>query len=179
MLTYQAVVPAPKHLAEADKQHWADTLAAPSSPPRVLTTWDHNKTLIWEQNPYYNGPFKPGIGFVKQIIGDGTNWFAAWQNHEIDMMANLDPAQLPSCAPTRPSTRCCTGGSIPSRSSWSSTRSRPRPTTTTCAWPWPAPSTAPCWLTKSSRALRPPTPPCSPPASRPTAPTCSPCRPTT
>ena len=95
MMTYQAVVPAPKHLAEADPQHWADTIdTAVFSGPMKLTTWDHNKALIWEQNEFYNGPFKPGIGFVKQIIGDGTNWFAAWQNHEIDMMANLDPAQL-------------------------------------------------------------------------------------
>lgn len=95
MLTYQAVVPAPKHLAEGDKQHWADTLeGAVFSGPMMLTTWDHNKTLIWEQNPHYNGPFKPGIGYVKQIVGAGTNWFAAWQNHEIDMLANLDPAQL-------------------------------------------------------------------------------------
>lgn len=95
MMTYQAVVPAPKHLAEADKQHWADSYeTAVFSGPFMLTTWDHNKTLIWEQNPYYNGPFKPGIGFVKQIVGDGTNWFAAWQNHEIDLMANLQPAEL-------------------------------------------------------------------------------------
>jgi oligopeptide transport system substrate-binding protein len=28
------------------------------------------------------------------LIGDGTNWFAAWQNHEVDMIAILDPAQL-------------------------------------------------------------------------------------
>ncbi len=95
MMTYQAVVPAPKHLAEANPEHWADTMeGAVFSGPFMLTTWDHNKTLIWEQNPYYNGPFKAGIGYVKQIIGDGTNWFAAWQNNEIDMMANLDPAQL-------------------------------------------------------------------------------------
>ncbi|MCC7362633.1 MAG: twin-arginine translocation signal domain-containing protein [Anaerolineales bacterium] len=95
MMTYQAVVPAPKHKAEADKLHWADTMeGAVFSGPMKLTTWEHNKTMIWEQNEYYNGPFKPGIGFVKQIIGDGTNWFAAWQNHEIDMIPILDPAQL-------------------------------------------------------------------------------------
>jgi oligopeptide transport system substrate-binding protein len=95
MLTYQAVVPAPKHLAADNKQHWADTLeGAVFSGPFMMTTWDHNKQLIWEQNPYYNGPFKPGIGFVKQLIGDGTNWFAAFQNHEIDMQASLGPAEI-------------------------------------------------------------------------------------
>ena len=95
MMTYQAVVPAPKHKAEADKQHWADTLEGfVSSGPFKLTQWEHNKFLIWEQNEYYNGPNKPGIMYVKQLIGDGTNWFAAWQNHETDMIAILDPAQL-------------------------------------------------------------------------------------
>jgi len=95
MMTYQAVVPAPKALAENNKQHWADTLDGfRSSGPFVLKTWEHNKFLLWEQNQYYNGPFKPGIVRVKSIMGDGTNWFAAWQNHEIDMMPNLDPAQL-------------------------------------------------------------------------------------
>jgi oligopeptide transport system substrate-binding protein len=95
MMTYQAVVPAPKHLAENDKQHWADTLEGfVSSGPFALKQWEHNKFLIWEQNPYYNGPFKPGVLNVKQIMGEGTNWFAAWQNKEIDMIAVLDPAQL-------------------------------------------------------------------------------------
>jgi oligopeptide transport system substrate-binding protein len=95
MMTYQAVVPAPKHLAEANKQHWADTLAGfVSSGPFSLKQWEHNKFLLWEQNTYYNGPFKAGVLNVKSIMGDATNWFAAWQNHEIDMLAGLDPAGL-------------------------------------------------------------------------------------
>ena len=94
MMTYQAVVPAPKHLAENNKQHWADTLEGfVSSGPFSLTQWEHNKFLIWEQNTYYNGPFKAGVLYVKQLIGAG-NPFAAWQNKEIDMLAGLDAAML-------------------------------------------------------------------------------------
>jgi oligopeptide transport system substrate-binding protein len=95
MMTYQAVVPAPKHLAEANKQHWADTLEGfVSSGPFTMKQWEHNKFIIWEQNTNYNGPHKAGVLTVKQVMGDGTNWFAAWQNHEIDMLAGLDAAQM-------------------------------------------------------------------------------------
>jgi ABC-type transport system substrate-binding protein len=96
MMTYQAVVPAPKHLAESNPEHWADTAEGfISSGPFSLKQWEHNKFLIWEQNKYYNGPFKPGIMFVKQVIGtETTNWFAAFLNHEVDMMGTLDAAGL-------------------------------------------------------------------------------------
>jgi oligopeptide transport system substrate-binding protein len=95
MMTYQAVVPAPKHLAENNKQHWADTMeGAAFSGQFKMKQWEHNKFIIWEQNEFYNGPFKAGVLTVKQVMGDGTNWFAAWQNHEIDMLAGLDAAQM-------------------------------------------------------------------------------------
>lgn len=96
MMTYQAVVPAPKHKAEKDPQHWADTMEGfVSSGPFTLKQWEHNKFLIWEQNQYYNGPHKPGIMFVKQLIGtETTNWFAAFLNHEHDMIGGMDAASL-------------------------------------------------------------------------------------
>ncbi|MEP7357937.1 MAG: ABC transporter substrate-binding protein [Anaerolineales bacterium] len=95
MMTYQAVVPAPKHLAENNKQHWADTMEGTVfSGQFKMKQWEHNKFIIWEQNEFYNGPFKAGVLYVKQIMGDGTNWFAAWQNHEVDMLAGLDAAQM-------------------------------------------------------------------------------------
>ncbi len=40
-----------------------------------MKEWEHNKFIIWEQNVNYNGPFKAGVLYVKQVMGEGTNWF--------------------------------------------------------------------------------------------------------
>jgi oligopeptide transport system substrate-binding protein len=95
-MTYQAMVCAPKHRAEKDPEHWADTVEGfVSSGPFKLVKWEHNQRLEWEINPYYNGPHKPGIQKVVQLMGTPqTNWFNVWLNKEIDIMAILQPAEL-------------------------------------------------------------------------------------
>lgn len=88
LLAYQAAAPAPKHLAEADPEHWADTMEGfVSSGPYILTRWDHNERMEWDINPYYNGPHKPGIQRVVSIMGTAqTNWYNVWLNREIDLI---------------------------------------------------------------------------------------------
>ncbi len=95
LMTYQASVPAPKHKAEQDPLHWADTVEGfVSSGPFKLVKWVHNQRMEWEINPYYNGPHKPGIQRVVQLLGTGGGWFNAWLNKEIDIMPILAPAEL-------------------------------------------------------------------------------------
>lgn len=96
MMTYQAMVCAPKHRAEKDPEHWADTVEGfVSSGPFKLVKWEHNQRLEWEINPYYNGPHKPGVQKVVQLMGTPqTNWFNVWLNKEIDIMPILQPAEL-------------------------------------------------------------------------------------
>ena len=93
LMTYQASIPAPKARVEKDPLHWADTPEGyVSSGPFKLTKWTHNQRLEWEINPYYNGPHKPGVQKVVQLIGaSGIN---PWLNKEVDILSPLDPAPL-------------------------------------------------------------------------------------
>jgi oligopeptide transport system substrate-binding protein len=96
LLAYQAAAPAPKHKAEQNPEHWADTAEGfVSSGPMKLIKWEHNQRLEWEINPYYNGPHKPGIQHLVQLIGaQGTVWFNAWLNKEIDLISGLQPQEV-------------------------------------------------------------------------------------
>jgi oligopeptide transport system substrate-binding protein len=96
LLAYQAAVPAPRHKAEKNPEHWADTAEGfVSSGPMRLLKWEHNQRLEWDANPYYNGPHKPGIQRLIQLVGaPATGWFNAWLNKEIDYIPILQPQEL-------------------------------------------------------------------------------------
>lgn len=96
LLAYQAAVFAPKHVAEADPEHWADTVeGAISSGPYILTKWDHGVEIQFDVNPLYNGFHKPGIQHaISTIVPAGTDNFNAWLNQEIDLIHVLSPQQL-------------------------------------------------------------------------------------
>ncbi len=96
LLAYQAAVPIPKHKAENNPEHWADTAEGfVSSGPMRLLSWEHNQRLEWDANPFYNGPHKPGIQRLIQIVGAPTlGWFISWLNKEIDCIGILQPQEL-------------------------------------------------------------------------------------
>jgi peptide/nickel transport system substrate-binding protein/oligopeptide transport system substrate-binding protein len=96
LLAYQGAIPAPRHRAEADPEHWADTVEGfLSSGPFQLAAWEHNQRLEWEINPHYNGPHKPGVQRVVQLIGGpNTVWFNTWLNKEIDLLHVLQPQEV-------------------------------------------------------------------------------------
>lgn len=95
LMTYQASIPAPKHRAEADPLHWADTVEGyVSSGPFSLVSWEHNQRFEWELNPHYNGPHKPGVQRVVQLIAVGGGLFNAFLNKEVDILPVLDQAQV-------------------------------------------------------------------------------------
>lgn len=96
LLAYQAAVPTPKHKAENNPEHWADTAEGfVSSGPMRLLSWEHNQRLEWDTNPFYNGPHKPGIQRLIQIVGAPTlGWFISWLNREIDCIGILQPQEL-------------------------------------------------------------------------------------
>jgi oligopeptide transport system substrate-binding protein len=96
LLAYMAAVPVPKHRAENDPEHWADTAEGfVSSGPMRLLSWEHNQRLEWDTNPFYNGPHKPGIQRLIQVVGAPTlGWFISWLNREIDYIAILQPQEL-------------------------------------------------------------------------------------
>jgi len=91
LMAYQAAVPAPRHKAEGNPEHWADTAENfVSSGPMRLLSWHHNQRLEWDANPYYNGPHKPGIQRLIQVVGaPAIGWFNSWANKEVDYIANL------------------------------------------------------------------------------------------
>ncbi|HEX8736954.1 MAG TPA: peptide ABC transporter substrate-binding protein, partial [Pyrinomonadaceae bacterium] len=96
LLAYQAAVPAPRHKAENNPEHWADTAEGfVSSGPMRLLSWQHNQRLEWDANPYYNGPHKVGIQRLVQLLGaPAVGWFNSWLNKEIDYIPILQPQEL-------------------------------------------------------------------------------------
>ncbi len=96
LMAYQAAVPAPKHKAENNPEHWADTVEGfVSSGPMRLLSWQYNQRLEWDANPYYNGPHKVGIQKLIQLVGaPAIGWFNSWLNKEIDYIGILQPQEL-------------------------------------------------------------------------------------
>jgi ABC-type transport system substrate-binding protein len=96
LMAYMAAVPAPRHKAEKNPEHWADTAEGfVSSGPMRLLSWEHNQRLEWDTNPFYNGPHKPGIQRLIQLVGaPSVGWFNSWLNREIDYIAILQPQEL-------------------------------------------------------------------------------------
>jgi ABC-type transport system substrate-binding protein len=96
LMAYQAAVPAPKHKAENNPEHWADTVEGfVSSGPMRLLSWQYNQRLEWDANPFYNGPHKVGIQKLIQLVGaPAIGWFNSWLNKEIDYIGILQPQEL-------------------------------------------------------------------------------------
>jgi oligopeptide transport system substrate-binding protein len=96
LLSYQASVFVPKHIAEKDELHWADTgVGLVSGGPFLCTAWNHNVSIIYDINPKYNRPMKPGIQHeITPIIPTGFNGLNAWLNQEIDLLHAMSPAQV-------------------------------------------------------------------------------------
>lgn len=96
LMAYMAAVPAPRHKAETNPEHWANSAETfVSSGPMRLLSWQHNQRLEWEANPFYNGPHKVGIQKLVQLVGaPSIGWFNSWLNKEIDFIARLEPQEL-------------------------------------------------------------------------------------
>jgi ABC-type transport system substrate-binding protein len=96
LLSYQAAVIVPKHVAEADPEHWADSIDTfVSGGPYIPTVWEHNQLIEWELNPMYNGPHKPAITKVSSpLIPVGGDEFTLWLNKETELVHILQPQQL-------------------------------------------------------------------------------------
>ncbi len=96
LMSYQASVPVPKHVAEVNPEHWADSVDTfVSCGPYIPTTWEHNKQIVWELNPNYNGPHKPAlVKVINPILAAGAPEFTPWLNKETDLMHILQPADL-------------------------------------------------------------------------------------
>jgi len=95
LLSYQAVIPVPKHVAEKNPEHWADTIEGyVSSGPYIPTMWKHGQRIEWSINPKYNGYNKPYIQKYVTFISEapiGVNQFLA---HETDLIHLLSAADL-------------------------------------------------------------------------------------
>ena len=97
LLSYQGSVFAPKHVAEANPEHWADTVDTISSGPYLLSKWDHNKEIQFVINPKYNGPHKAGIQTViNPILAAGAPEFIPWLNQETELVHILGAPDLAS-----------------------------------------------------------------------------------
>jgi oligopeptide transport system substrate-binding protein len=96
LLSYQAAVVVPKHVAESNPEHWADSVETfVSGGPYIPTVWQHNRQIEWELNPAYNGPHKPAITrVVNPILAAGATEFTPWLNKESDLIHLLSPQDL-------------------------------------------------------------------------------------
>ena len=96
MLAVMGTSPIPRHVAEKDPEHWADTADGfLSSGPYKLVSWDPGKSLEWAPNPHYNGPTQPAIERVVQRLDEPENgWFSAWKERKIDLLRDLGFANI-------------------------------------------------------------------------------------
>lgn len=96
LLSYQAVVVVPQHVAEANPEGWANTIEDfVSGGPYIPTVWEHNQRIEWEINPMYNGPHKPAIQkVINPILAAGAAEFTPWLNKESDLVHILSPQDL-------------------------------------------------------------------------------------
>lgn len=96
LLSYQAAVIVPKHVAQPNPEHWADNAEGyVCSGPYKITKWEHNKSIDYELLETYNGPLKPGIVKMPGTIVAGTfDAYNAFLAQEVYSMDSLSIAQL-------------------------------------------------------------------------------------
>lgn len=96
LLSYQAAVIVPQHVAEPDPTGWANDIDGfVSGGPYIPTVWQHNQRIEWEINPLYNGPHKPAIQkVISPIVAAGASEFTLWLNKETDLVHILQPQDL-------------------------------------------------------------------------------------
>lgn len=96
LVSYQASVIVPKHVAESNPEHWADNAEGyVCAGPYICKSWEHNKSAVLEASPTYNGPHKPGIQKINLTIYTGTfDTFNAFLNKETYLFSGLTLAQL-------------------------------------------------------------------------------------
>lgn len=98
LLSYQAAVPVPKHVAEKNPEHWADSFEGHvGSGPWKITAWDHNKRMVFEPNENYSGPQAGHFRkMVLPLVPTGTTFDALgmFLAHETDMLHLLNSQQV-------------------------------------------------------------------------------------
>ncbi len=82
--------PVPRHVIEAEGDAWVEAGKMVSNGPYVLTAWEHNQSMVLEQNPNYHGE-KPTITRADYTLfdDDTTQALVPFENDE------LDQAQVP------------------------------------------------------------------------------------
>ena len=98
LLSYQAAVPVPKHLAEKDPAHWADTVESyVSCGPWKPVEWRPNEMIAFEPNEMYNGPHPGGIRkIIIPLVAAGQTYdaFPQFLAREIDIVHLMNPTQV-------------------------------------------------------------------------------------
>ncbi|HNJ79851.1 MAG TPA: ABC transporter substrate-binding protein, partial [Marmoricola sp.] len=98
LLSYQAAVPVPAHVAKDNPEHWASSIDTfVSGGPWKPVEWEHNRRIVFEPNEYYNGPHQPGVRRIVQTLVpagsqfDPLNSFLA---NEVDLLHILNAQQV-------------------------------------------------------------------------------------
>jgi ABC-type oligopeptide transport system substrate-binding subunit len=61
--------PVPKHMVEEHGDDWANNPeTAPSNGPFRISEWNRGRNVIFTLNPHYNGPWKPKVEQMEQVI---------------------------------------------------------------------------------------------------------------
>ena len=98
LLSYQAAVPVPKHKAEADPAHWADTVESyVSCGPWKPVEWKQNEMIAFEPNEMYNGPHPGGIRkIIMPLVAVGQTYdaFPQFLAREVDINHLMNPTQV-------------------------------------------------------------------------------------
>ena len=86
----------PKHVVEQWGDKWTDPSHIASNGPYKLTSWQHDKQIVFDANPYYAGP-APSVKHVEISITSTDPCVAqlrAFEANEIDFATCLPPQEI-------------------------------------------------------------------------------------
>lgn len=87
----------PKHVVQQWGDKWTDPSHIVSNGPYKLTSWEHDKQIVLDANPYYAGPMKPNIKHVVISITSTDPCVAqlrAYEANEIDFATCVPPQEI-------------------------------------------------------------------------------------
>jgi ABC-type oligopeptide transport system substrate-binding subunit len=86
ILAYNSAAPVPRHQVEKYGRRWTEAGNMVSNFSYKLTEWIHDKHILYDLNPYYNGPYKGYLEKVKlkfNIVGTHPG-IVPYENNEVD-----------------------------------------------------------------------------------------------
>lgn len=96
VLAYNSAAPVPSWQVEKYGRRWTEPGNMVSNYGYKLTEWMHDKHILYDLNPYYNGRYKGRAEKIKLkfILEGAYPGVAPYENNEVDLQANVSTTDL-------------------------------------------------------------------------------------